>query len=378
MKRLPLKLVVAALGLALVFVLTAVYIYQEFLGGSIAQRPAEITVKMDETGGLFERSSVTYRGVNVGQVKEIVSTEDGVEATLALDPGVEVPKSSKAVVRNLSPAGEQFIDLQPESAKGPFFKDGDAVTEAAETPTTVAESFHAVDTLMSQVEPADLKVTLDELSAAFSNPDDLATIVTSGQQILTTLDTYWPETERIINNSNTVLQTGAAIEPQLRSLAPASKRLTAWLAAYDPKARTLLAQTPAQIEELRSFTAVVGLRLPSVLTEMGEFTDMTLPYRPHLWSFLSEVPSGFAKFASTVRDDDGDGQASLYTVMYTDLSLAPEVETVCQYVPYGPTNPDPAYVRADGERLIDTTRGCSPDFIRQQRGSAHAPGPVAR
>lgn len=363
MKRLPLSLMAPAVALLAVFVLTTVYVYQSFLGGSIAQRPTTVTVELSETGGLFERSSVTYRGVRVGQVVEIRTTATGVEADLALDPGVEVPASSRAVVRNLSPAGEQFLDLQPESEGGQVFADGDTIAlDRTETPTTIAESLQAIDTLMSQVEPADLQVTLDELSVAFADPDDLATVVDSGQKILETLDASWPETERIIANSGTVLRTGVELEPQLRTLAPTAVSLTQWLADYDPTLRAMLQETPARVTELRSFTSTVGQQLPPLLTTMGEFTDMTLPYRPHLWQLLSDLPEGFSQFASTING------GFLNSVMLVDTR--PFAAAVCRYVG-DPVPTDPVQV------AVDSSRRCADaSFPLQQRGSANAPGPV--
>lgn len=363
MKRLPLSLLGAAVGLLAVFVLTTVYVYQEFLGGSIAQRPTSVTVELERTGGLFERSGVTYRGVKVGRVVEIRTTATGVEADIAIDAGVEVPASATAVVRNLSPAGEQFLDLQPVDDQGPALADGDVIAlEDTATPTTVAESLHAVNTLMSQIDPNDLAITLDELSIAFADPDDLAAIVDHGQQILSTLDAYWPETERIITSSATVLRTGIELEPQLRTFATSAFSLTEWLVAYDPKARTILQDTPAQVTELRTFTSEVGLRLPEMLRVMGEFTDMTLPYRPHLWQFFNDVPEGFSKFTSTIRG------GALNAVMLVDTR--PAQVAVCRYVP----DPLPS---APDRVAIDPTRSCPADFPLQQRGSAHAPGPVA-
>ncbi len=363
MKRLPLRLLVSALALLGVFVLTTVYVYQAFLGGSIAQRPTQVTVELAETGGLFERSSVTYRGVKVGQVVEIRTTATGVEADLAIDPGVQVPASAAAVVRNLSPAGEQFLDLQPTSTAGPAFADGDVIPrDRSTTPTTVAESLYAIDTLMSQVNPDDLRTTLDELSVAFADPDDLATVVDSGQQILATLDARWPETERILTNGGAVLGTGVDLGPQLRTLAPAAKSLTSSYAAYDPSLRAILEQTPDQVTELRAFTAMFSLRLPEMLRAMGEFTDMTLPYRPHLWQVLADLPQGLATFARSI--EGGHLNATM------DVDLRAGVETVCRYVPDTlPTDPN--------RPAIDATRTCTaPDFSLQQRGSVNAPGPV--
>ena len=98
-----------------------------------------------------------------------------------------------------------------------------------------------------------------------------------------------------------------------------------------------------------------------MLTAMGEFTDMTLPYRPHLWQLLADLPEGFSQFAATVNG------GFLNSVMLVDTR--PFAEAVCRYAP-DPVPTDPTRV------AVDASRGCAADFGLQQRGSANAPGPV--
>ena len=40
-----------------------------------------VTVELPEAGGLYDRSNVTYRGTEVGEVKQVDLTDNGVEAT---------------------------------------------------------------------------------------------------------------------------------------------------------------------------------------------------------------------------------------------------------------------------------------------------------
>ena len=54
-----------------------------------------VTVQLPETGGLYPRSNVTYRGTQVGIVKSVNLTDTGVAAELSLDSGIKIPRTSK-------------------------------------------------------------------------------------------------------------------------------------------------------------------------------------------------------------------------------------------------------------------------------------------
>ncbi|CAM5474129.1 hypothetical protein SBADM41S_08483 [Streptomyces badius] len=70
----------------------------------------------------------------MGRVGPIELTEDGVEAELRIekdDP--RIPDSLTAVVANLSAVGEQYVDLRPTRAEGPFLGNGSVIDEADTT-----------------------------------------------------------------------------------------------------------------------------------------------------------------------------------------------------------------------------------------------------
>ncbi|NGZ99898.1 MCE family protein [Nocardioides sp. W3-2-3] len=81
---------------------------------------------------------MTYRGVKVGKVREIVPSKKGVEATVAITSGTKIPKGSLAKVRSLSPVGEQYLDFQPPKAGGPFLASGDVIpAESTDLPKSL-------------------------------------------------------------------------------------------------------------------------------------------------------------------------------------------------------------------------------------------------
>ena len=78
-----------------------------------------------DSGGAFAGAEVSYRGVRVGEVKELVLTDDGVDLVLDIDDEHDdIPADAHALVGNRSAVGEQYVELQPQSDDGPYLEDG--------------------------------------------------------------------------------------------------------------------------------------------------------------------------------------------------------------------------------------------------------------
>lgn len=356
-RPLPLKYRTGAFALVAVLVLVTVHLYTSVLGGSLGSRPDHVTVHMRQTGGLFAGSNVTYRGVKIGRVDRIDQAVDGVVARIAIRPDARVPSSTAAVVRTLSPAGEQFLDLQPASTHGPYLADGSTIRRVkTSTPTTVAETVRSVDRLMSDVDEGDLRTTLDELRVAFEHPDDLGRVLASSSSIVASLDRTWPQTDRLLTRGHTVLRTGVDLGGDLRDLTASTKSLTAWLKDYDPTLERHLQALPAQVDDLRSFVALAARALPGVLEQVLRFTDTVEPRDQALREFLRVFPEGFNRFSDAVKD------GRLQTSMLISNG------DVCGY---GAGAPLPS----DARTPLVADRSCPPTFGGQQRGSANAPLP---
>ena len=84
-------------------------------------------MRAQASGGIFEGAEVTYRGVTVGRVGPIDLRGDGIRVRLDLETEERIPARLRAVVANGSAVGEQFVDLQPETADGPWLEDGSVI-----------------------------------------------------------------------------------------------------------------------------------------------------------------------------------------------------------------------------------------------------------
>ena len=86
-----------------------------------------VTVQLPESGGLLPNQDVTLRGVRIGRVESLQITEGGVNAVANITSKVGIPASAVAHVSALSPAGEQFINLEAASDIGPYLRDGSVI-----------------------------------------------------------------------------------------------------------------------------------------------------------------------------------------------------------------------------------------------------------
>jgi phospholipid/cholesterol/gamma-HCH transport system substrate-binding protein len=99
--RIAAFLVLSAVGI--------VYMAGTYLGvvDRVLGRGLTVHATLPTSGGLFEGSAVTYRGVQVGEVSRMDATAAGVTLDLELEEGTSLPLESAMYVHNLSAVGEQ-------------------------------------------------------------------------------------------------------------------------------------------------------------------------------------------------------------------------------------------------------------------------------
>ncbi|MEJ7633825.1 MlaD family protein [Aeromicrobium sp.] len=359
-RQISLKNLVSAGALLAILVLAVSYLYGGILNRSVTRSPDTFTVSLEVTGGLFPGSGVTYRGVRVGTVDDITLGEKGVTVKARLDTTRDIPADSAAVVRSLSPAGEQFLDIQPRTDGPPYLVDGHLFGRSdTATPTSVASAMRSMDGLLSQVDDEDVKVVLREMAVAFEDPDDLSRLMTEAESTIAMLDENWPATERVLVNGRTVLRTGVDKGDEFRDFAASAKSVAAWLRDYDPKLRSTLDDSPAQIAEVNRLVTDVSKKFPGFLDGTEGVTAIVAEREEHFRALLKAFPQGSGELASTLQGGS------------LRVDLVPTPSMVCDY---GRDLDPPKQAQ---RRPVVTNLGCDPSFEAQQRGSAHTP-PVRR
>jgi len=86
----------------------------------------ELRATFDSGGGLLERAKVFLRGYNVGTLKSVEMTTDGVVCVLLIKDRYRVPEGSVFAVETLNLLGERAISIEP-SASARFLPPGSLV-----------------------------------------------------------------------------------------------------------------------------------------------------------------------------------------------------------------------------------------------------------
>lgn len=263
-----------------------------------------VKVHLAESGGLFERGEVTYRGYTVGRVKDLEFRTDGVVATLAIDDRWKIPTDLVAEVHNRSAVGEQYVDLVPHTEKGPFLADGSVIEErATTTPIEDQELILATDRLLRSIDTGSLATVVEESATAFSGAgDDLGRLLANSTTILEAADEALPETIALLGSGRTVLATqrsqALAISTLLQDLADVS----GVLAAQDDAVATILRDGTVAAGELDALAEGLDPGLAELLDPLVALAGLTAEHRDGLEETLVAVPWALASAQTPGRD----------------------------------------------------------------------------
>jgi phospholipid/cholesterol/gamma-HCH transport system substrate-binding protein len=351
------QLVGGAVILGVVLVACVALTLTWILHTPVTHRPDDVTVSMPRTGGLFEGSAATYRGVRVGQVTKIEIDGTGVVATVRLDNGAEIPKASHAKVRSLSPVGEQYVDFQPEESGGPYLEDGDSIVATADDlPVSLAKAATGLQAVFRQVDPKKVKTVLHELNTGFTGTGpDLHKLLSESQSLLQTFDETWPTTVSMLKNTRGALGIFADNRQLLLHFASTAAQVATWYVGWDPQLRKILERMPTNLTQAILLIEGAKHRLPDLLKGVNQLSKFLAVRTPHLLATLAMVPYGIGRFASVFRS----GKA------YLTINLNSQPH--CQY---GTTKGSPMSTDRNSPYL----GGHCP--TEPWRGAAHAPGPL--
>lgn len=354
------KNIVSAVGIATTFVICLLYLFAVALKTPLTEPRVYVAVNLPRSGGLYEGSEVTYRGVRVGKVTELRLTDTGVRAKVRLDASANIPEDARPKVRSLSPVGEQYIDFQPTADAGPYLQNGDTVEgTAADLPTSLATTAINLNKLTEQIDPKALRVVLTETASGLKGTeDDLQRMVVQGADLLNEFDSRWKLTQRLLANGERLLRLGADLVPDLDTITRNSVVFAVWLRKIDPVLVRLLDRSPGQIDELRQLVRDVDDILGSYLDPYVTLADFAAARDPHLRALLRDYPRGFRTLSAAIH-----GGAAHLNGFFEQFD----------YCGYGHIERSPR----DATRYPLQDKGaCPKSFPASQRGAQWAPGPL--
>jgi phospholipid/cholesterol/gamma-HCH transport system substrate-binding protein len=268
----------------------------------------DVAADFKDSGGIFVNAEVTYRGVAVGRVSDMTLTDDGVRVTLTIDPGAKpIPAEARAVVANRSAVGEQYVDLRPDSDKGPFLKDGSVIPQnRTSIPIPVEQLMLDVDQLVGSLDTDNLRTVVDELGKAFAGSgDDLTRLIDNGDLLLTRAEQSLPQTLQLITDGQTVLDTQVASRSAIQDWAQNLRLVSDTLVQMDPDLRELVVNAPDAGAALQDLVNNAGPGLGSLVRNLDILNQVTIPRLDGVEQLLVTYPDVVSGGFSVVRNDGG-------------------------------------------------------------------------
>ena len=255
----------------------------------------QVTVELPRTAGVYPGGNVTFRGAEVGRIKEVRLTDTGVAAVLSLNSSIAIPSDLDAQVHSQSAVGEQYIVLLPRRDSVPLHN-GDVIPADR---TTVPPDFDAVlDSLnagLKTIPHDDLKTVVDESYTAFSGlGPELSRLVTSGGELAAGARKNLGPLLTLIDQSKPILDAQADSSDTIRTWAAHLATISGQLHNNDPALRDLLHQGGPAVDQARLLLDRVRPTVPVIAANIASVAQVTVTYEPSLEQLLVLAPQAAA------------------------------------------------------------------------------------
>lgn len=256
----------------------------------------QVTMKLAESGGLYPRGNVTYRGVEVGEVKSIALTDTGVSAVLSLNSDVPIPADVEAEVHSVSAVGEQFVQLLPRSAGGPMLRNGDVIPEDRTTvPTDINTVLDATNRGLQAIPQENLQTVVDEAYTAVGGlGPELRRLVSGSSTLAIDARANLDSLITVVDQSKPVLDSQIETGDSIRAWASNLATVTGQLQRQDQAVNGILDKGPGAAEEVRALFDRLRPTLPIVLANLASVGEVLVTYQPSLEQLLVLLPQGTA------------------------------------------------------------------------------------
>ena len=304
----------------------------------VVDRTYPVNVELKDSGGIFAGAEVTYRGVVVGKVGSMEYTPGGVRAVLNIEKDApSMSQDTVAVVANKSAIGEQFMDLQPRTNRGPYLRAGSTIpTSNTVVPLDATRLLIDVGAFVDSVDTKSLQTVVNELGLAFAAyGEDLAVIIESFESFIKQATQSFPETQSLIRGSRTVLETLVDKRGQFADFTENFNDLTDTLVEEDDSVRDLLDDGPEATKVVRE---VVDENSDNLVSLFHSLADVTATFDKRWKSlevltilFMAQVDGGFAAVIPSTDPKRAGLFDGRIPVVFTDGLPGQYEQTICRF-----------------------------------------------
>jgi virulence factor Mce-like protein len=251
-----------------------------------------VTLQLPRTGGLYQFSNVTYRGVQMGKVTEVRPTRTGAEATLSLDTNPKVPADLEARVLSVSAVGEQYVDLVPRTDSGPYLHDGSVISvKDARIPQAVGPMLDQTNALLKSIPSDRLTALLGNAYKGLNGAgDDLTTLNDSASKLAADFSGTADQARTLVEDSRPLLDGQLASTDSIRTWAHSLAGITDQLNTNDPQWRGILTNGPGAADEASALLNQIKPTLPVLLASLSTVGQIAVTYNKSLEQLLVLLP----------------------------------------------------------------------------------------
>ncbi|HTQ22083.1 MCE family protein [Mycobacterium sp.] len=270
-----------------------------------------VWLELPTTGGLYQFSNVTYRGVQLGKVTSVSLTPTGAKAKLSLSTSPKVPADLIAQVRSVSAVGEQYVDLQPNTDSPPYLHNGSViVVRDKDLPQPVGPMLDQVSALVNSIPKTKLGQLLDETFQAFNGSGyDLGSLIDSSKTISRDANGVVDRTRALTEDTGPLLDAQARAADSIRRWARSSAGISDVLANNDSHVRTLLRNGPEAANEAARLLQQIKPTLPVLLANLTTIGQIGVTYHPSIEQLLVLLPSAVAIEQAAAAPNHPEGTA---------------------------------------------------------------------
>jgi phospholipid/cholesterol/gamma-HCH transport system substrate-binding protein len=262
--------------------------------------------ELPASGGLYDTANVTYRGIQIGKVTDVVPSERGAKATMSIDKKYRIPANAVAHVHSVSAIGEQYLDLVASGNEKNYLANDATITKGT-VPEEVGPALDSANRGLEVLPKEKIDSLLTETSLAVGGlGPSLQRLVDSTSNIASDFRDNLPQVNDIIANSQPILdsqvRSGAAIEQWSVNL----NSIGAQAAQQDAALRNALQQAAPTADQLNAVFSDVRESLPQTLANLEVVIDMLKRYHKGLEQALVILPQGAAVAqAGTIFENEG-------------------------------------------------------------------------
>lgn len=346
---------------AVISVLAIGYGFRYISGDADVARGFEVVANVDDARGVGPGVRVTYRGVDVGEIRSVSldGPGGGVQLRLRIVEGTQIPAQAHARVVTSTALGDHRLDVRPDDPSGPYLGDGDELqVPEGEQPPRLEALIASIDASLRAIDPDSLRSFGGSVATALEgNGPRLGAILEDTARLTSVLGEQAPTFRGLVDDGLVTVRALATRDAPVSGAATLARDVTRQLSRREDTLVHLLDSSPgAMLRAQRLLDAnrenAAGL-LGNTLVVTPVFRD-----RGPAWEAgLTQGERGLRSLAGTVRD----GRA--------DFQLVATQGPVCVY-PYEPRD-----ILDESTPETDLRLYCPPGEDLAQRGSRAAPRP---